>query len=1095
MLRRSLATVVALVVIITIVSAGTATPAAASPVATDDATYLLYGRVFPDPHGCVRGQPGKSPYAKGNVCASQFIQYPELVAGLTYLNSKFPEFMELYELPGLSSGIPVTSLERKQSKLYAVRVTDERVGGAKKKFAFSLSIHGIERAGAEGGTRAIEDLVTWARSEPGRGLLDDTLPGGSAVSVGSALAAAEVWFFWPNPDGWVRGDVSTGGVGYQRFTGNGVDPNRDWPTKGYTFRPYTPASEPEVQAFAGFLKSKVSGAVGTGDLHGMLSANAFTFTMLPAGELDYARNASVVSTVRRIQADSVPRLSWFLGVTPNGSDTVPDIAQQWGTVWDTIAYTTTGSLGDWMGSPVGLDAYVAIDNEMWLSHLGPNNIFVADLEQAHIDGNKGLIYSQIEAAFRGSSKTFPLTGARVAYVDHGRRFVNPGSTVSTDPSAGLPRQADSTATVISPTTTGSLDPTYEFDILGPLDGFNSGGLTVNVTYTNVQGASPADLVTAVYVERYTKDDEGDPRWQVVNSHWNQNQLYAAAGHTVNVNAPLPGRYRVRFDTAPPGAHRIDLHFTAGLSWPDPGQLAYDVTSIKFFEDLKAYLPAGTTLTRITPDAILNGADLSGYDSVVLVNDPLPGAYDAITAGGAAQPGQTFTLAAPVPTAGATARTDAIYEFDVLPQYNNQSMTVATRWSAPSDYDLYVERQSSSGTWAVVGSSTNGINTGETASMSGFFAGHYRARLNNWAGVPQQINGTITFSTTPGALPPQYPTTRTPAQAEAYYARLTTYAREGGNLVLTDGAARALPHLGVGSANDVKPVGVYAPYIEFNDGGRPTYGDPLAAGVNQPGAAEGPSNRHQMVEPVPLGYAIQDANGDNASTAFTWAIARAAWTAAGGRVAGTISDQVALGELRSGQGRIRFVGALLPDPSEGYDHPYGLTSYAVTYSGWQVFEDLLQWHRPLPDLTLTPADIAFSSTKVVGGDQVRITATIRNIGTAEARNVGVRFTDNGSPIGADQTIALIAAGGSATASATWDTKFLKGAHTITVTADPAAAIRESDEANNAASVTVQVRGNKVNNPSFERSTSGTAPDQWSSSVRRAMPQAVPTGAAR
>jgi hypothetical protein len=463
-----------------------------------------------------------------------------------------------------------------------------------------------------------------------------------------------------------------------------------------------------------------------------------------------------------------------------------------------------------------------------------------------------------------------------------------------------------------------------------------------------------------------------------------------------------------------------------------------------------------------------------------VNDPLPGAYDAIGGAGSAQPSQTFSALAPVPTAGTVSAADAIYEFDVLPQYNNQSMTVATHWDVLSDYDLFVERRSSGGGWVQVGSATNGPNKGETANMSGFFAGHYRARLNNWGGAPQQINGTITFSNTPGMLPPQYPTTRPAPQADAYYARLKDYATRGGNLVLTDGAARALPHLGVGASTDVKPVVVYAPYIEFNDGGRATYADPLAAGVNQPGAAEGPSNRHQMVEPVPLGYAIQDANGANASTSFTWAIARAAWAAAGGRIAGTISDQVALGELTSGRGRIRFVGALLPDPSERYDHPYGIANYALTYSGWQVFEDIVQWHRPLPDLAVSAADISFSVRRVVGGDRVTISATVRNVGTADAANVKVRFTENGTAIGADQAIAAIPAGGSGSASTTWNTTGLKGEHTITVTADPTDAIRELSETNNAASVTVTVRGNRIQNGSFEDSASGTQPDHWTAS---------------
>lgn len=147
-------------------------------------------------------------------------------------------------------------------------------------------------------------------------------------------------------------------------------------------------------------------------------------------------------------------------------------------------------------------------------------------------------------------------------------------------------------------------------------------------------------------------------------------------------------------------------------------------------------------------------------------------------------------------------------------------------------------------------------------------GRYRARVVNYAGVPQTLSGSVDFAST-GITPPGYPTTRTAAERDAYYARLRAFVEAGGNLVLTDGAARALPHLGVGTPSDVRPLLVYAPYIGFTtDGADSTYADPLARNVNQPGAAEGPNRRHQTVEPVPLGYAIQDANGANKGHAFT-----------------------------------------------------------------------------------------------------------------------------------------------------------------------------------------------------------------------------------
>jgi hypothetical protein len=452
----------------------------------------------------------------------------------------------------------------------------------------------------------------------------------------------------------------------------------------------------------------------------------------------------------------------------------------------------------------------------------------------------------------------------------------------------------------------------------------------------------------------------------------------------------------------------------------------------------------------------------------------------------------------VPTAGEISTLDGKFEFDVDPAYNNQSMTVATSWAVPSDYDLFVERKTTAGKWVAVGSSTNGINTGETATVAGFFPGRYRARVNNFSAAPQQINGTITFSTAPGFMPPQYPSTRTAAQASTYYAKLNDYATRGGNLVLTDGAARALAHLGVGEPKDVKPVVVYAPYIEFNDGTAPTYSDPLASNVNQPGAAEGPSNRHQTVEPVPLGYAIQDADGNSAATSFTWAIRRVAWTAAGGRIAGTIADEVALGEITRGKGRIRLAGALLPDPEVRFDHPFGLANYALSYSGWQVFENLVQWHRPLPDLTLSSTDITFSRQPIVTGDQVTITATVRNTGTDQADGVAVRFTDNGTQIGTDQVIASIGAGATGTASVTWNTRGIRGDRTIAVSADPLRLIRESSETNNSASRLATVLRNNVQNGDFQDTApvspapagaapAAAAPASWQPAGTTAYPQ--------
>src|SRR3712207_4777842 len=155
------------------------------------------------------------------------------------------------------------------------------------------------------------------------------------------------------------------------------DLNRDWPTKGWTFWPYTPASEPESKAFGKVLrelgpkpngKPKWEGGI---DLHGQLVDRAFSFTLLGAQEFDYGENQENLDVVKGAWADAENRLGYSPIIKPNDApqDDPRLYGVQWGTIWDTIDYTITGGFGDWIGSPIGLGADVPIDNEMTASHL------------------------------------------------------------------------------------------------------------------------------------------------------------------------------------------------------------------------------------------------------------------------------------------------------------------------------------------------------------------------------------------------------------------------------------------------------------------------------------------------------------------------------------------------------------------------------------------------------------------------------------------------------------------------------------------------------------------------------------------------------
>jgi hypothetical protein len=135
---------------------------------------------------------------------------------------------------------------------------------------------------------------------------------------------------------------------------------------------------------------------------------------------------------------------------------------------------------------------------------------------------------------------------------------------------------------------------------------------------------------------------------------------------------------------------------------------------------------------------------------------------------------------------------------------------------------------------------------------------------------------------------------------------------------------------------------------------------------------------------------------------------------------------------------------------------------------------------LPDLQVTK--ISASDIKTIrAGDKVTLTATVSNLGAADAAASQTEFLLDGSrmPGGLVDT-PLIGAGGSVPVTLSWDTRGLKGEHTLKVIADSGGSVDESSDTNNTRETTVIVRGNQVSNPSFEQSSNGSSPDSWSSS---------------
>lgn len=131
---------------------------------------------------------------------------------------------------------------------------------------------------------------------------------------------------------------------------------------------------------------------------------------------------------------------------------------------------------------------------------------------------------------------------------------------------------------------------------------------------------------------------------------------------------------------------------------------------------------------------------------------------------------------------------------------------------------------------------------------------------------------------------------------------------------------------------------------------------------------------------------------------------------------------------------------------------------------------------LADLVMDSQDLTF----VQSGHSATVTAVVQNAGQGAAENVVVRFFVDGEQIGTDQTVSQLTAGAQATVSVEWKLRGMNGTRTVTAVADPDGAIAEDREDNNTATQTVQIRGNRIKNGSFETRDGSGNPEGWSGS---------------
>lgn len=360
--------------------------------------------------------------------SASFIQhdgYGGLVAGeyelgIKALATRFPNFVKVNTLAELLDDPEAVSYDGRD--IWVIEVTDFREPEeGKEPVVVSLSVHGLEKAGIEGGVRYAEDLARWATSDPTHILRNGTDADSVGITVRDALKKTHLYLSNINPDGWAAGDVHNGGV-YTRGNGNGntlptggVDLNRQFPTKGWvqtSGRPL-PQTQPEAIAWATFVESL--SPTTAADLHGELTSvnNAFADMMYPAGQWDPLMQDREEALARHMKSN-VARYFDEHGIV------LGDVAgaalgmrpADYATAYDVVDYDDSGFMGDFFAST----GAVEMDVEHFLSHLVPNSAWTVPLEQAHVAAVRAEIETLMVEAIVTGQRDLALDLGNAGYV-------------------------------------------------------------------------------------------------------------------------------------------------------------------------------------------------------------------------------------------------------------------------------------------------------------------------------------------------------------------------------------------------------------------------------------------------------------------------------------------------------------------------------------------------------------------------------------------------------------------------------------------------------------------------------------------------------
>ncbi len=433
--------------------------AAATPVCTDlykggPPLAVCGNRIFPE------AALAKS-YVQYLPNAAGFREYTD---GLAFLAQKYPRWVSVFTLRDKYGEKAVTagpddtrSTDEDDSgdgyDILVVKITDHEVPDkGKESLLFSLSVHGNERGGLEGGLRAAEDL---AMAAEGGGTISDGVEGYESTTgkepefheyeVADVLAKEAVYLVDFNIDGWAIGDLPTAEQPvtntYARENNEGTDLNRQMPTIGRINFDRNPLQESEMnfgtKLMRDVAKSGRNGMMAYGaDVHGELTSRAYVDIMYPAGEFDSVKHRQLMAIAERTK--SVIDETLYAGIqnqieNQTGGDegegveeivdgvptnTIPTKPAHWGTVWDTLGYTDTGFIGDYLATDLGV---TGMDYEIFLNHTVPDKTWNVYLQENHITATRAIIKTAMAYALYQSEefndKNVAIeTGGQAGYV-------------------------------------------------------------------------------------------------------------------------------------------------------------------------------------------------------------------------------------------------------------------------------------------------------------------------------------------------------------------------------------------------------------------------------------------------------------------------------------------------------------------------------------------------------------------------------------------------------------------------------------------------------------------------------------------------------